>query len=140
MDVKRLLIIEDLPNDIKYYKELFSPDREISFLFVSSDKDFTETKLRELVELLYDEVSQNIKDYFICAKEELLAFLKDRNFDFYIIDSLNGFAGSLVAKAGLSKERVAFLSSTESFRESMQDKGYVAYRKNFINDLIKDCL
>ena len=60
-------------------------------------------------------------------------------FDFYIIDSLEGIAESLVVEAGLVEEKVAFLSSTKSFIESVRKKGYKAYLKKDVDRLIQEC-
>ncbi len=135
---KKILIIEDNSNDLKYYQSLFVPEREVNLLFLAPDKEYTKEKIRENIELFYGNLSSKIKGYFVYTKENILEFLKNNPFDFYIIDSLGGFAETLIAETSLPKEKVAFLSSTKSFRESVQNKGYRAYQKENINELIKD--
>ncbi len=136
---KNILIIEDTPNDIKYYQSLFSPEKEVSLLFFSRDKDYTKEKLIELISISYETIASKIKDYFVFTEKDIIDFLKDKSFDFYIVDSLGGIADLFIDKANLSKDKVAFLSSTTSFRESVWNKGYRAYKKEDIDELIRDC-
>ena len=136
---KNILIIEDTPNDIKYYQSLFIPEREVSLLFLTRDKNYTKEKLSEIVGLFYENLSSKIKDYFVHTEETIQEFLKNNPFDFYILDSLGDFAEQLVTEVNLPKEKVAFLSSTKSFRDLIQNKGYRAYKKENINELIKNC-
>ena len=138
--IKKILIIEDNPNDIKYYQSLFSPEKEVSFLFFSRDKDYTKEKLIELISISYETIAKKIKDCFVLVEKDIVDFLKDKLFDFYLADSLGGIADLFVDRAGLPKDKVAFLSSTTSFRESVWDKGYRAYKKENIDELIRDCL
>ena len=137
--IKNILIIEDNPSDIKYYQALFAPEREVSFLFLTRNKGYGKEKLKELIELLYGEIFLKIKNYFVYTKETIREFLKDDPFDFYIIDSLEDFAKSLVTETDLLKEKIAFMSSRKSFRESIQSEGCRVYSKNNIDGLIKEC-
>ena len=137
--IKNILIIEDNPSEVKYYQDLSGPEREISLLFLAANKDYTKEKLRELIELLYGTSFLKIKDYFVYTKDTIIEFLTNNPFDFYIIDSLEGIAESLVVEAGLVEEKVAFLSSTKSFIESVRKKGYKAYLKKDVDRLIQEC-
>lgn len=137
---KKILIIEDTPNDIKYYESLFAPDREVGLLFLSRDEKYTREKLIGLIDLCYETIAPKIKNYFVTTESEIVDFLKSHPFDFYIADSLGGIADQFMDKAGLPKEKVAFLSSTTSFRESVGNRGYRAYKKENIGELVKDCL
>jgi len=137
--IKNILIIEDLPSDIKYYEPIFMPGREVSVLLVNRDENYTEENLSDDVELLYGSLSSKVKHYFTKTREEINGFLMNKSFDFYVIDSLGGFAEQLIAEAGLPKEKIAFLSSTKSFRESVQAKGYRAYKKESADELSRDC-
>lgn len=138
--IKKILIIEDNLNDIKYYHSLFTLEREVSLLFLAPNKKYTKEKLMEIIELFSQDLSSKIKGYFICAKEDILKFLKTNLFDFYVVDSLSGFSEQLMAEINLPKEKVAFLSSTTPFREIIKNKGYAAYPKENIVELIKNHL
>lgn len=142
-NMSRVLIVEDSPNDLKYYEPLFragaKPPLEVSLLFVAPDKDYTERKLKEVLDVLYEDITPKIKHYFVCTKETVKDFLEKNQFDFYILDSLGGFAETLVEGGSALKGRCCFLSSTTPFREAMEQKGYRAYKKEDIRVLIKDC-
>ncbi|GEM_PF-1700337 len=138
-----VLIIEDSPSDLKYYEPLFrattTPPLAVSLLFVAPDNDYSEKKLKEVAELLYEDVASKIKHYAVCTKETVREFLTNSPYDFYILDSLGGFAEELVKGNDVFKGHLCFLSSTTPFRESMERKGYRAYKKEDIGNLIKDC-
>lgn len=138
-----MLIVEDSPNDLKYYEPLIraaiNPPLEVSLLFLAPDKDYTERKLKEVMDILYEDIAAKIKRYFVCIKETIGDFLTKNQFDFYILDSLGGFAETLVEGDSALKDRSCFLSSTTPFRETMEQKGYRAYKKEDIRTLIKDC-
>ncbi len=131
---KRILIIEDTVNDLPYYAPLFDGVREVSFLFLTRETDFTKEKLESLAELVSEDLFKKVKKFFTVKKEDIETFLKDRAFDFYIIDSLGGFAESLIKS--LPKEHFAFFTSTSTFKESMEKKGFFAYKKNEMQNLI----
>jgi len=135
----KILIIEDNPQEIKYYQPLITPEREINFLFLTTDQSYSKEKLKELIGLLYGDISSRIKNYFVSTKENIKEFLRANPFDFYLLDSLEGFAKSLVGEINLPKEKVAFLSSKKSFVESVRSEGYRAYSKNNIDRLIEEC-
>lgn len=141
--MSKVLIVEDSPNDLKYYEPLLhtgaNQPLEVSLLFLAPDKDYTERKLKEVIDVLYDELAPKIKHYFVCTKETIRDFLEKNQFDFYILDSLGGFAETLVEGDSALKGRSCFLSSTTPFREAMEQKGYRAYKKEDIRMLIKDC-
>lgn len=137
---KKILIIEDNLNDIKYYSSLFTPEREVNLLFLAPNKEFTKEKLVEIMDLFSENLSSKIKNNFIYTKENILEFFKTNQFDFYIIDSLSGFSEQLAAEINLPKEKIAFLSSTTPFREIIQNKGYKAYPKENIEELIRNHL
>lgn len=143
LNMSKILIVEDSPNDLKYYESLFhmpQPTLEVSLLFVAPDKDYTEQKLKEVVDVLYEDIAPKIKRYFVCTKETAKEFLEKNPFDFYIMDSIGGFAEMLVDNNDMFHGRLCFLSSTTPFRETMEQKGYKAYKKEDIRTLIKDCL
>ena len=110
-----------------------------ALVFVAPDKAYTERKLKEVAELLYEDIASKIKHYAVCTKETIREFLTQNQFDFYILDSLGGFAETLVTENDLFKGHCCFLSSTTPFRESMERKGYRAYKKEDVGSLIKDC-
>ena len=135
-----VLIIEDNVNDLMWYRPLFSLGLDINFLFYNKDENYTKEDFIELTETLYEDLFRQIKKKFFCTKENIESFLKDNLFDFYIIDSLKGAAELIVLNLNLPKEKVAFFSSTSSLREIMKSHGYRAYKKNEIENLIKDCI
>jgi len=135
----KVLIVEDNLNDIKYYQPLESIRGDISFLFLTFDSKWTSNMVRDHIELLYDKTFLWIKSYFVFTSDKIKEFLKNNLFDFYIFDGLNGLATLIVKDTNISKEKVAFLSSTTSFTELAQKEGYKAYRKKDkdIDELIK---
>jgi len=136
----RILIIEDNVNDLMWYRPLFSAGLEVSFLFYNKDENYTKEEFIESTEILYEDLFSQIKKKFFCTKENIELFLKDNLFDFYIIDSLKGAAELIVLNFNLPKEKVAFFSSTSSFREIMKSHGYRAYKKTEMENLIKECI
>lgn len=142
--MSKILIVEDSPSDLKYYEPLLhtgvNQPLDVSLLFLAPDKDYTERKLKEVVDVLYEDIAPKIKHYFVCTKETIGDFLTKNQFDFYILDSLGGFAETLVADDSTLNGRSCFFSSTTPFRETMEQKGYKAYKKEDIRILIRDCL
>lgn len=138
--MQKILIIEDNVNDLMWYRPLFYMGFEISFLFFNKDKSYTKEKFIELTETLYEDMFSSAKGKFFCDRETIELFLINNIFDFYIIDSLGGAARSVVLNLSLSKEKTAFLSSTTSFRKTMQAHGYRTYKKKDIQQLIEECL
>ncbi len=135
----KILIIEDTPNDVKYYQPLFVPEREVSLLLLARDESYTKEQLLEFIQLFYEDIFSKIKSCFVYTKGTVQEFLENNPFDFYIFDSLEGIAEQLVREFNLPKEKVVFLSSTKSFRELVRDKGYRAYKKDKIEELIRSC-
>ena len=131
---KRILIIEDTVNDLPHYAPLFDGTREVSFLFLTRDADFTKEKLENLAELVSEELFKKTKRFYISQKERAEDFLKEREFDFYIIASLGGF-GESVAKS-FPDGHFAFFTSTSAFKDQMEQIGFPAYKKNEMEKLI----
>lgn len=131
---KRILIIEDTVNDLPHYAPLFDETREVSFLFLAREADFTKEKLENLAELVSEDLFKKVKRFFITQKEDIETLLKDHPFDFYVIDSLGGFGESLTKN--LPKEHFAFFTSTSTFKESMEKTGFPAYKKSEMEKLI----
>src|SRR3989344_5866836 len=135
----KILIVEDIMSDIKYYQPLESIMGNISFLFLAPDLSWTPIKTREHIELLYDKTFSWIEKYYAYTIQKIGEFLKNNRFDFYIFDGLDKRGVQMVREADLSKEKIAFLSSSGSSRRSAQEEGYRAYRKEDISKLIQDC-
>lgn len=131
-----ILIVEDTIYDLSFYRPLFEKDAEISLLFVSSNGDAKKEKLFDSIDLLFGDISRKIKEYTVADPGDLRKKIKEKEYELYIFDSLKGLAER--ASSGLPKERVAFFSSTELFRNAMAEKGYRTYRKNEILELIND--
>lgn len=127
-------------NDMKWYRSLFYCDKEINLLFYNKNKDYSDEKIKELLELLYEDLFLKIKKIWIYKDESIKEFIKNSNFDFYIFDSLEKLSQEIILNSGISQEKIAILSSTSSFRKFMREKGYVAYRKANIDKLIKECI
>jgi hypothetical protein len=137
--IKSILIIEDNMNDIKWYRSLFNSDKEISLLFYNKNKDYSDEKFIDLLELLYEDLFKKIKRVFIYNEtSEISEVIKNNNFDFYIFDSLEKLSQDLILNSGLAIEKVAILSSTSSFRRFMRERGYAVYRKADIDTLIQE--
>jgi len=132
---KRILIIEDTVNDLPHYSQLFDGTREVSFLFLARETDFTKEKLENLAELVSEDLFKKVKKFFVSQKKDIEVFLRDHPFDFYIIDSLGGFAESLTKN--LPQGHLAFFTSTSTFKDLMEEKGFPAYKKNDMEQLIK---
>lgn len=137
---RNILIVEDnVSNDLRYYLPLIQRfPGETSLFFLAPDKDYTDEKLKDSIDLFYGKLP--FKHYVVRTKETAAGFLAASLFDLYIVDSLGGFAESLIIEASLPQNRIAFFSSTQSFRAEMQGKGYRAYKKEEIETLIADCL
>jgi len=131
---KRILIIEDTVNDLPHYAPLFDGTREISFLFLAHEVGFTKEKLENLAELVSEELFKKVKKFFVLQRKDMENFLKERAFDFYIIDSLGGF-GEFVVK-DLPDKHFAFFTSTSTFKTLMEQRGFSAYKKNEMEKLI----
>lgn len=131
---KRILIVEDTVNDIPHYAPLFDGTREVSFLFLTRDADFTKEKLENLAELVSEELFKKTKKFYVSQKEHIEDFLKEREFDFYIIDSLGGFGESVVKD--LPDKHFAFFTSTSTFKDLMEQVGFPAYKKSEMEKLI----
>lgn len=131
---KRILIIEDTVNDLPHYATLFDETREVSFLFLARETDFTKEKLEDLAELVSENLFKKVKKFFVLKKEDAENFLKEHAFDFYIIDSLAGFGESLTKT--LPQEHIAFFTSTSAFKNLMEEKGFPAYKKSEMEKLI----
>jgi hypothetical protein len=141
MNGKKILIIEDNLNDIKWYSNLFNYGREVNLLFYVKDKNYKKDKISEILELLDEDLSKKIKKIFVLnVSEEIVEFLKTEFFDFYIFDSLGGLSDSIIINSRLPKEKVAILSSTTSFRKLMKNKGCAVYKKADIDKLISELL
>jgi len=136
--MKRILIIEDNVGDLGYYAPLFGEGREVSFLFFSHEPEFDIKKLEDLVEMTHEGLFKKVKKYYVRDKETIAEFLKKTLFDFYIVDSLAGFATGLPRKASLPKNKTAFFTSTEDFKTFMEGKGYKAYKKNEMERLMEE--
>ena len=136
--MKRILIIEDNVGDLGYYAPLFGEGREVSFLFFSHEPEFDIKKLEDLVEMTHEGLFKKVKKYYVRDKETIVEFLKETPFDFYIVDSLAGFAKGLPRKASLPKNKTAFFTSTEDFKTLMESKGYKAYKKNEMERLMEE--
>lgn len=134
----RILIIEDSAADIRAYGVLFSPEREVSLLFLKRGGPENTEELRELVNVLSG--SFPVKKYLLAEEKDFSETLKEYDYDFYISDSLGGIAPKILRSACIPKEKVAFFSSTTPFREIMKKEGYRAYRKEAISELIAECL
>ncbi|TSA45860.1 hypothetical protein D4R52_01690 [bacterium] len=96
--------------------------------------------MTDLLDISYEEIASKIENCFVLTEDKIVDFLEKNPFDFYIADSLGGIADLFIDKAKLPKDKVAFLSSTTSFRESVWDKGYRAYKKEDIDELMRDCI
>ncbi len=131
-----VLIIEDTVHDLSFYRPLFERGAEISFLFVSPDRNAEKGDLFDSVDLLFGDISRKIKEYAVTDPKNLGEKIGEKGYGLYIFDSLKGLAEQ--ASSGLPKDRVAFFSSTESFRNAMAKKGYRTYRKSEISELISD--
>lgn len=131
---KRILIIEDTVNDLPHYVALFDGTREVSFLFLARETDFTKEKLENLAELVSEDLFKKVKKFFVLQKDEIENFLKERTFDFYIIDSLGGFGKSLTKN--LPENHFAFFTSTSTFKDQMEQFGFPAYKKSEMEKLI----
>lgn len=163
--INNVLIIEDNVNDLKWYRSLFYTGKEVSLLFYNKVEGYSDEKVIELIELLYEDLFKKVKKIFIFKRastikapefllpserrkdashiykdESIGEFIKSGNFDFYIFDSLEKLSEQLILNSGLPKEKIAILSSTSSFRGAMKEKGYRAYSKADIEILIKECL
>jgi hypothetical protein len=108
--IKRILIIEDTPNDIGYYRSLFHIGKEVHLLFLAREATFTKDKLAGLIDLIYEDIAPKIANYYVCAEDGLVEFLKTNLFDFYVADSLGGNAITLISEVGLSKDIVVLSS------------------------------
>jgi len=131
---KRILIIEDTVNDLPHYAPLFDGTREVSFLFLTREADFTKEKLENLAELVSENLFKKVKKFFAVRKEDIENFLKEHTFDFYIIDSLAGFGESLTKT--LPQGHIAFFTSTSAFKDLMEKQGLPAYKKNEMQALV----
>lgn len=136
--MQRVLIIEDNVGDLSAYSPLFGDGHEVSFLFFSREEGFDVKKLEDLVEMMYEKLFKKVKRYYVRDRDTIVKFLEETPFDFYVVDSLAGFASTLAGSARLSKEKTAFFTSTEDFKTLMEEKGYKAYKKNEINRLIEE--
>ena len=134
---KSILIVEDDVSDIRWYRSLFNQQREVSLLFYNRNKNYSRENFLEILELFYEDLFKEIKNIYIQKDESIGEFLKINSFDFYIFDSLGGFAESLILNSGLPKDKVAILSKTVSFRGLMENNGYRVYKKEDIDLLIK---
>ena len=135
--MKKILIVEDILNDIQYYRALKDKDVETTFLFVTEDQSFTPERVRDYIDLLHEKTFSWIKEFRVVTSKKLKSLLKEDAFDAYILDSLKGDALSFVQEARIAKEKVGFFSSTTSFRESAEKAGYRACKKDRLDDLIK---
>lgn len=137
-EIYRVLIIEDNANDIKFYQPILESGKEISFLFFTRDKNYSKEKLMDLIDDTYGNLASKIKHWYVTDEMGMADFLKDNKFDFYVVDSLGGTSDKFIDQAGLSKDRVAFLTSTVSFKEMVWDKGYRGYKKENAEELVSD--
>lgn len=136
----RILIVEDTVNDLLYYNPLFNEHRDISFLFFSHEKDFTKEKLENLAELVSEDLFRKVKKFHVCDENSIQEFLASHTFDFYILDSLKGYAKHIAENAPCTKENTAFFTSTSVFKDEMKKEGYRAYKKTEIEILVDECL
>ncbi|MDD5547897.1 MAG: hypothetical protein PHN74_03350 [Candidatus Pacebacteria bacterium] len=137
----KLLILEDTVHDLLFYRPLTNlTDAEINVLFFSPGKDFKEAQACDSYDTLHGKSLPWIKKCMEKTGADIVDFLKNNPYDFYIADSLEKLSNKFLEEAGIPKDKIAYLSSTSSYRRLMQNYGYRAYRKADMEKLIKECL
>lgn len=135
----RIVIIEDIVQDLLFYRPLTEKERDISLVFLTHDAEFTKDKLKELVEFTSEDMRHAIKNYYVVNKENILSFFDANHFDFFIVDSLGGLGEQLAHDIPFLPGMGVFVSSTSEFRNIMIEQGYRAYPKDEVEKLISDC-